>query len=99
MNKGPIIRRDGGPEKSSIPTLVCSPYVLEHIFTAYDFCFVIQMWEIAVGLQYLHSQGVIHADLRGVKLSIPSNIFQLERLYRLISSSMTIIMSVLQILV
>ncbi|KAJ7250725.1 kinase-like domain-containing protein [Mycena rebaudengoi] len=70
MNKGPIIRRDGGPEKSSIPTLVCSPYALEHIFTAYDFCFVIQMWEIAVGLQYLHSQGVIHADLRGANILV-----------------------------
>jgi serine/threonine protein kinase len=29
------------------------------------------MLEVAEGVQYIHSQGIVHGDLRGVSVSLP----------------------------
>ncbi|KAJ7471199.1 kinase-like domain-containing protein [Mycena galericulata] len=66
MDKGPIVTARGGPDTDRIPFLVCARFLVILAVSLTS----LQMYEIAVGLQYLHSQNIIHGDLRGANILI-----------------------------
>ena len=35
------------------------------------------MWEVAAGVQYIHSEGIVHGDLRGVRIWLSCFVYQL----------------------